>query len=652
VWPTPRSQGKRLAASVIVLAAYGAAREPTLRDGDRARLAAQFEFSPVALRELSGLPRQTSRVITPSMDRLSAWASSLGAAVALADLDGDGLPNDVCQVDPRVDRVLIAPVPGTASRYAPFVLPILPAEPQERGSAPTGCVPGDLNEDGRMDVLVYYFGRGPVAFLRRENGPLASDGFAARPISRPAERWYTNAVALTDLDGDGHVDLVVGNYPPDGSWVLDPGETALQAMPDSLARARNGGTKHFLLWTGSTGGQEPGVTFKEVDLGLGPALARGWAVAAGAADLDGDLRPELYFANDFGPDQLLHNESTPGHPRFTAVFGERHLTTPKSKVLGVDSFKGMGVDFADLNGDGWPDIFVSNLAAPYGLEESHFAYVSTGDVGKFSRGLAPYVDASESLGLARSGWAWDAKLADFNNDLAFEVIQANGFIQGTTSRWPELHELGMTNDTLLADPRHWPRLAAGDALSGHDRLVFFARSPGGRYHDVAAQLGLAMPYVSRGIAVADVDGDGRLEFAVANQWAPSFLMLNRTGHAGQFLGLRILHSTGAAGSARVLPERPAGVLGSPAVGAAVEVTLPSGRRLSSQLDGGSGHSGKRSPELHFGLGDVPPQRELPVEIRWRGRDGTEHRTRLTLSPGWHTILLGGRLEGHHDSHGA
>ena len=645
MWSILRPQGKRLAASVIVLAAYGAARDPTLREGDRARLAAQFAFSPVPLPELGGLPRQMTRVISPSLRHLSAWASSLGAAVALADLDGDGLPNDVCQVDPRIDRVLIAPAPVTPLRYAPFVLPVLPPEAHERGSAPAGCVAGDLNEDGWMDLLVYYWGRGPVAFLRREHVPLGVDAFAARPIARPAERWYTGAVALADLDGDGHVDLVIGNYPPDGSRILDPDDTDLQIMPDSLARARNGGTKRFLLWTGSTGGPDPGVTFKEVDLGLGPDLTRGWAVAVGAADLDGDLRPEIYFANDFGPDQLLHNGSRPGHPRFTAVVGERHFTTPKSKVLGVDSFKGMGVDFADVNGDGWPDIFVSNLAEPYGLEESHFAYISTGDVGKFTRGIAPYVDRSESLGLARSGWAWDAKLADFDNDLEFEVVQANGFIQGTTNRWPELHELGMVNDTLLADPRHWPRLSTGDALSGTDRLAFFARSASGRYYDVASQLGLAMPYVSRGIAVADVDGDGRLDFAAANQWAPSFLFLNRTARARQFLGLRILHSTAdAARSVTVLPERPAAARGTPAVGAAVTVALPSGRRISGQLDGGSGHSGKRSPELHFGLGDVMPRRELPVEIRWRGRDRAEHRAQLALTPGWHTVLLGRGVE--------
>src|SRR6185503_15291833 len=104
------------------------------------------------------------------------------------------------------------------------------------------------------------------------------------------------------------------------------------------------------------------VQFEEVSGVLDEQSAQGWALAVGAADLDGDLLPEIYFANDFGVDRLLHNRSRPGRLRFESLEGERTATTPRSKVLGRDSFKGMGVDFADLNGDGWLDIFVSNIA--------------------------------------------------------------------------------------------------------------------------------------------------------------------------------------------------------------------------------------------------------------------------------------------------
>jgi hypothetical protein len=92
--------------------------------------------------------------------------------------------------------------------------------------------------------------------------------------------------------------------------------------------------------------------------------------------------PEIYIGNDFGPDRLLHNESTPGHLKFRLLEGKRHFTDPKSFVLGHDSFKGMGCDFGDLNQDGLLDIYVSNIADKFALAESHFLWQSTGDIGE------------------------------------------------------------------------------------------------------------------------------------------------------------------------------------------------------------------------------------------------------------------------------
>ena len=157
----------------------------------------------------------------------------------------------------------------------------------------------------------------------------------------------------------------------------------------------------------------------------------------------------------------------------------RDSTVPRSKVLGNDSFKGMGVDFADLNGDGWPDIFVSNIATKYALLESHFVFESTGHPELMKQGIAPYVDRSEALGLSRSGWAWDAKLADFNNDGAFEALQAVGFVKGTVDRWPELQELAMGNDELLPDPRSWPRFQPGDDPVSYTHLDVYKRQRSG-----------------------------------------------------------------------------------------------------------------------------------------------------------------------------
>src|SRR5919204_3607460 len=289
---------------------------------------------------------------------------------------------------------------------------------------------------------------------------------------------------------------------------------------------------------------------------LSDEVARSWTLAVGAADLDDDLLPEIYFANDFGPDRLLHNLSTPGHLRFRLLEGEQGWRTPHSKVLGRDSFKGMGVDFGDVNGDGLLDIYVSNIADEYALEESHFVWVNTGRTELMKKGVAPFVDRSEELGLARSGWGWDARLVDFDNDGVPEAVQATGFVRGGTNRWPELQEVAMTNDQLQGSLRIWPRFQPGDDLSGHGHDPFFVRAADGRYYDLAADLNLDQPQITRGVAVADVDGDGRLDFALANQWMPSYLYLNRSRQAGSFLGLNLLLPAGGPRAGAKTTERP------------------------------------------------------------------------------------------------
>ena len=385
-----------------------------------------------------------------------------------------------------------------------------------------GCLAADLNEDGRRDLIVYFWGRTPLAFLRFD-ASFGAEAYQPVDIVTEPARWYSNAATLADLDGDGHDDLIIGNYFPDGARILDAGATGVAPMQHSMSNASNGGTKHFLLWAGATAGPHPTVRFTAADPAGAAAWATGWTLAAAAADLDGDLLPELYFANDFGPDRLLHNRSSRGALTFEPVRGVRHLATPKSKVLGDDSFKGMGVDFADLDGDGVTDIFVSNIAESFALEESHFVFIGTGDAAVMRTGTAPYVDRSEALGLSRSGWGWDAKIADFDNDGASEVLQATGFIRGSVNRWPELHELAMGNDTLLSNPSVWPRFQPGTQLSP-GRLFFFVRGAGGRYEDLSNDVGLERAQITRGLAIADVDNDGRLDFAVANQWESSVLL--------------------------------------------------------------------------------------------------------------------------------
>jgi hypothetical protein len=634
-------QASRVIAIVLMFASYELARLPELPDAERAALRNRFAFQTSTLPELSGYPSRTLRNVHPSLERNVAWISTVGAAVALHDLDGDGLPNDVCYVDTRIDQVVIASAPGTPTRYQPFALDPAPLPYQAATTAPMGCLPGDFNEDSAADLLVYYWGRTPILFLNQGHAAtdlLSSASYIRRELTTSNEIWNTNAATLADVDGDGHVDIVIGNYFPDGMRVLDVNATDRAEMQRSMSRAFNGGHNRLFLWAGTSATNQHDVRFKEHVGAFDAYGGNGWTLAVGAADLDGDLLPEIYFANDFGPDRLLANRSQPGAPAFALLEGQLTFTTPHSKVLGRDSFKGMGVDFGDMNGDGLLDMYVSNIAAEFSLQESHFLYASTGKLDQIKQGVAPYEDQSEPLGLSRSGWGWDAKLEDFDNDGMLEALQATGFLKGTTNRWPELHELAMSNDTLLHLTQYWPEFHPGDDLSGHQHDPFFVRASDGRYYDLAADIGIAKPAVSRGIAIADVDGDGKQDFAVAHQWEASSFFRNQSASSDQFLGLHLrlpsesMTTTATPGHLQAA--------GRPAIGAQATVHLPDGRTLVSQVDGGNGHSGKRSPDLHFGLGQLTSDTPLRVELRWRTPRGEVRSETLTLTPGWHTVQLG------------
>lgn len=628
-----RALAAPLVAVAVVAATYAAAREPDASASRVGVIAAAYRFERMVLPEVpppgwTHVPR-TVRPVNAELARIRSWISAVGAAVTIGDLRNAGIARDLCYVDTRTDSLIVAPVPGTAAAYAPFVLrPPARAGADPATVAPMGCVIDDFDEDGLPDVLVYYWGRSPVVFhaLRRTER-LAPTVFAARELVADVPRWYTNAVLATSLAGTGHTDLIVGNYFRDGARVLDPRASDRCAMQSSMSRGRNGAGLHVFRWTPQG--------YREETRAFDGEVAGGWTLAMSAAPLTASALPDVYVANDFGADHLLLNTSTPDAIRFRTLHGVRRIETTRSSVLGADSYKGMGAEFTDLLGRGTFDLFVSNITEPYALEESNFAFINTGDAQAPANGIAPFVNRAEPLGLARSGWAWDAKVADFDNSGRPVVVQAIGFLNGTVNRWPELQELATGNDEMLCEARDWPRFEPGDALSAGESLKFYAAERrGARYVDIAPALGLTADDVGRGIAVADTSGSGRLDFAAAHQWGPSYFYRNTGPHPGASLEVRVAYAIDFIPNPLVDPRGALRLRA--ALGSTVRTTSALGPAIAV-VDASSGHSGHREPVVHVGLGSDTTTPVITV-IGWRTRSGA-HRIILSLSPGRHTVVL-------------
>lgn len=702
--------------------------------------ATRFKFGQRPLEYATGDTSRQTRAVHQSLRHIQPWIASVGAAAAVGDIDGNLKADDICFVDTRTDQVIIAPLlhgaPQTSdsphSDFEPFALPQPQGDWDPQTVAPMGCLIGDLNEDGVSDLVVYYWGRPPALYL--------GDGAAGPPGARLSaksfsvhalggiERWFTNAALLADVDGDGHVDLVVGNYFCDGGRILDA-KTDQPVCPhpvmqDSMSRAFNGGLNRVLLFNPAKRNANGLPEVVEV-MPFAPDVAAGWTLGIGAQDLlaDGGA-PDLYFANDFGPDRLLANCSRAidrfgtseekqsllalaksdengrlalevqarkrlgcfpleGRASFKVLEGERTWDKPRSRVLGQDSFKGMGVEFGDVDGDGIPDIYVSNITEKWALQESQNLYLSQGrkfTAAFMQTGTAPYSDESEKLGLSRSGWAWDAKLADFDNDGKLEALQAVGFVRGRhagpgapwrKSCWAMLQELATANDLLLKYPRSWFDMEHGDSgvgcdLSGDsrrnpffvlpaqknvfERLTRYKDTPGalstsqiGRYADAAGLLKHLENRVAptRGLAIGDADQDGWLDYVEAKQFAAPEFHRNEAPHgANKFIGFTPRFIVGKADLDvdKFMPVKAAAAIRSrPAIGAQIVVELTeraSGKTvtLRSQVDGGNGHSGKRSPDIHFGLGDVAPETPVKITVAWQSAGGKVTREfRKTMS---------------------
>jgi hypothetical protein len=446
----------------------------------------------------------------------------------------------------------------------------------------------DYDDDGRLDLLVGRFGT-PILW-RNEGSPEGAGVPRFVDVSEAAgltARANTIAVIAFDADGDGWLDLLFGNYFPNAD-LLDLDHP--HVLPEDLDDAHNGGG--LTLWKNvASAGAPGGRGFVDVTEEAGLAGHTGWSLDLGHGDLDNDGDPDLYVASDYGTDRLFINR---GDGIFEDVTEER---------LGFDTKKGMNVDMADYDGNGYLDVYVTNITDEY-MKECNMLWANLGPDG--------FLDLSKETGTCDTDWGWGAKFGDFDHDGWVDLFAVSGLRSaGDENYIPVLLEMLITPGIDFSDLHSYPDI--GDMTwSGYQPQRLFRNLGDGTFREMAAEAGIDNLLDGRGVGVADFDHDGRLDIVQTNARQRVLLHRNVTAGStdgGHWLAVRLRGAgAGSGGSNRH------------GIGARVTVTLADGRSVFREVDGGNGYAGQSSTEVHFGLGRGLGEAKAieSIEVRWPG----------------------------------
>jgi len=406
-----------------------------------------------------------------------------------------------------------------------------------------GVAVGDYDNDGNEDLYVTAYG-GNKLYHNNGDGTFTD---VTEKAGVGGSGWSTSA-AWVDLDGDGFLDLVVLRYLMwdfDDIWCGEHQEGyRAYCHPDYFKPIaplvyHNGGNGHFTEITEKIGMAKPGK-------GLGLAIA----------DYDRDGHIDLFVANDSMSEFLYHNKGDGtfeevGLVSGVAVDGEGH------------AFAGMGVDFADYNNDGLPDLVITDLA-----NQMYALYRNNGD-GTFT--YESYPSGIGRISMAHSGWG--VRFLDFDNDGWKDLLVAQG------------HDL----DTIELT---YPNLRYREPM-------LLARNTGHSFEDVSAEAGSVFreAWVGRGLAIGDIDNDGRQDAVVTINDGPLYVLHNATSTPNHWLILKLVgHKSNR-----------------DAIGAEVRVVTGRITQIAT-VTTASSYLSSSDKRVHFGLGTETSA--ATVEIRW------------------------------------
>ncbi|MEO8370507.1 MAG: CRTAC1 family protein [Candidatus Solibacter sp.] len=412
-----------------------------------------------------------------------------------------------------------------------------------------GVAIGDFDNDGFPDIYLTNYGAN-VLYRNRGDGTFED---VTSKAGVAAGGWSTSA-GFFDYNNDGRLDLFVCRYL---DWTFENNIQCGERAPGGRAYCHPDnfkGITNFLYRNNGDG------TFTDVSKAAGIADPNGKGLGVAFADYDGDGWTDIYVANDSVMCFLYHNKGN-------GTFEEVALTAGAGLNEDGKPYAGMGVDFADYDNDGLPDIFVTNLS-----QETYALYKNMG------KGAFQYVTNHSGIGHASRPYSgWSTKFFDYDNDGWKDIFIAQGHVLDTIERTaPNLKYL-QPPMLLHNDRGNFTRVQPLEAGA-----AFSAVKPG------------------RGAAFGDLDNDGDIDIVMTNIGGAPTVLRNTSGNRKHWLTLR-------------LEGKRANRDG---IGCRVKVTLASGKSQFFEVQTASGYLSASDRRLTIGLGSeaVAPL----VEIRWPG----------------------------------